>query len=176
MTLPKISWADGYIVFDAVASEDVSESAQVTESPVEVGFAISDGVVPAAPGLTVGLYISDRPLTSGGSALAGSGMNARKQLRDLMFAGTVVNYYSDSETFENAAIGSLTYSRTGRPGEYELRLGLKRIATTETRWEVNPLTKTTKKPARKTTPNKDKIDAGKTDAKPGSIAFEWWLR
>jgi len=176
MSPPKITWADGSIAFDSVSAEDAAESAQVTTSPVESGFAVSDGVIPAAPGLKVSLLISDRPL-DGVSAMVGRAANARKQLGALMFGGTLINYYSDSETFENACIGTLSYSRTGRPGEYELHLSFVKVVTTETQW-VAVDSASSKKSARKTAPNKDKATGAKTDASPSAAAslVDWWNR
>lgn len=126
--------------FDTLVSEAPSDSAQVTTSPVEKGFAISDGVTPAPSSLRLEGIITDRSIRGQESQRlqVGRTESAREQLRALKNNGTLLNIETDSRLYENYVLKSFESARTGRPDSIQFSMSFVEIRIVETQTQATP--------------------------------------
>lgn len=146
----KITWTSGTLEFDTLISEGVSESTMVTTSPVEKGFAISDGVTPQPAQLRIEAIISDRNIKGSTDATrlqAGKAEAGRRQLKKLMASGSLLTIETDSRLYENFVLKGLDSPREGKPDTIQFSMSFIEVRLVETQVQAAPAAKRSTKRA-----------------------------
>lgn len=144
---PKDGYSVGDVELDLILDESHSKSAVVTESPMEDGRAVSDGIIPLLRDGTLTALVSNHSLKhvrtlSAQTAEAAleeaqndmtEGDNRARQaweeLKGVMDRRELVTIVTALEVYENVAITSIETSRDGESGDaLEIRISFRQVS------------------------------------------------